>query len=160
MALTTKSAMSARSSSIEGTSINKATKPSISRSPISNDMEKENKGNVGIRSLPYARTNGLELATKVTQMNPEIAVILATGYAELPTSATPLPYARLTKPFTQENLAETLQFATTEKPLEGTIFIGRFCWRSMILAGPTEFCRAGALSNLYNGTFRRSPILV
>ena len=47
--------------------------------------------------------NGLELAHKVHARNPELRVILATGYAELPTNA-PVDFPRLSKPYTQEEL--------------------------------------------------------
>jgi len=52
--------------------------------------------------------NGLELALKLQARDPEVRVILATGYAELPTNA-PVDFPRLSKPYTQEELAEALE---------------------------------------------------
>jgi len=54
--------------------------------------------------------NGLELALKLQARDPEVRVILATGYAELPTNA-PVDFPRLSKPYTQEELAAALERA-------------------------------------------------
>ena len=54
--------------------------------------------------------NGLELAHKLHVRNPELRIILATGYAELPTNA-PVDFPRLSKPYTQEELVEVLERA-------------------------------------------------
>jgi PAS domain S-box-containing protein len=52
--------------------------------------------------------NGLELALKLQARDPQVRVILATGYAELPTNA-PVDFPRLSKPYTQEELAQALE---------------------------------------------------
>jgi DNA-binding LytR/AlgR family response regulator len=55
--------------------------------------------------------NGLELATKITTRHPQMLVILATGYAELPTESS-VAFPRLSKPYTQEQLAAALKRGT------------------------------------------------
>jgi len=52
--------------------------------------------------------NGLDLATKIKRMNPEVPVILATGYADLPPQ-TVIGFPRLAKPYTQEELTRILE---------------------------------------------------
>jgi PAS domain S-box-containing protein len=51
---------------------------------------------------------GLDLATKIKHIKPEMPVIIATGYAELPPHVT-LGFPRLNKPYTQEQLAQALE---------------------------------------------------
>ena len=46
--------------------------------------------------------NGLDLATKIRQIKSEIPVILATGFADLPSHSV-LDFPRLTKPYSQED---------------------------------------------------------
>jgi FixJ family two-component response regulator len=56
---------------------------------------------------------GLELVIKARQACPEPAVLIATGYAELPKgdgSAIP----RLSKPFSQQDLPEAIDRATAK----------------------------------------------
>lgn len=50
---------------------------------------------------------GLQLIEEIRARRPELPVILATGYAELPQTAN-APIARLAKPFTQRALAEAM----------------------------------------------------
>lgn len=58
------------------------------------------------QAMPGMR--GTELAAELAQRYPALPVILATGYAELPSGADPgLP--RLSKPFRQDDLATVLQ---------------------------------------------------
>jgi PAS domain S-box-containing protein len=52
--------------------------------------------------------NGLDLATKIRRMKPEMPVILATGYADL-SSHSLLDFPRLAKPYSQEELADLLK---------------------------------------------------
>jgi PAS domain S-box-containing protein len=59
---------------------------------------------------------GLQLAEIAHGLRPELAVILATGYAELPPGADP-SLGRLAKPFTQAELAEAVDRATGEAAL-------------------------------------------
>jgi PAS domain S-box-containing protein len=54
--------------------------------------------------------NGLDLAIEIRRTNPALPIILATGYADLPHDA-PLEFPRLGKPYTQEQLARTLESA-------------------------------------------------
>jgi PAS domain S-box-containing protein len=54
--------------------------------------------------------NGLDLATRIRRIKPKLPIVLATGYAELPPSAV-ISFQRLAKPFTQKELAETLEAA-------------------------------------------------
>lgn len=56
--------------------------------------------------------NGLDLGMKIKLMNPELPVILATGYAEISPDAK-LGFPRLGKPYTQEALADALAKALT-----------------------------------------------
>jgi PAS domain S-box-containing protein len=56
---------------------------------------------------------GLQLAETAQELKPELAVILATGYAELPPGADPA-LGRLAKPFTQAELAEAVDQAMGE----------------------------------------------
>lgn len=53
---------------------------------------------------------GLDLAMQIKQLQPKLPVIIATGYAELPTSITP-GFPRLSKPYTQQALAEAVESA-------------------------------------------------
>jgi PAS domain S-box-containing protein len=56
---------------------------------------------------------GLELVTKAQQARPQLAVLIATGYAELPEgegSAIP----RLSKPFSQQDLSDAIDRATAK----------------------------------------------
>jgi CheY-like chemotaxis protein len=51
--------------------------------------------------------NGLDFAAKAKSKFPELLIILATGYAELPTNAE-VDFPRLSKPYTQEQLSRAL----------------------------------------------------
>jgi PAS domain S-box-containing protein len=51
--------------------------------------------------------SGLELAEAIQERWPSLPVIIATGYAELPPGANPV-VARLSKPFTQQDLAKAV----------------------------------------------------
>jgi PAS domain S-box-containing protein len=56
--------------------------------------------------------NGLDFAVKAKSRCPEMLIILATGYAELPTNAT-VDFPRLSKPYNQEQLSRALASAIT-----------------------------------------------
>jgi CheY-like chemotaxis protein len=60
---------------------------------------------------------GLQLAEIAHDLEPELAVILATGYAELPPGADPA-LSRLAKPFTQAELAEAVERAVEAAPAQ------------------------------------------
>ena len=55
---------------------------------------------------------GLDLATKVRKLRPRLPIIIATGYAELPSNA-PGGFLRLDKPYTQEQLSEMIGIAAS-----------------------------------------------
>jgi len=57
--------------------------------------------------------NGLELAMKIREGNPELPVIMASGYAELPPDAT-LGFPRLSKPYTEQQLSIALDLASRQ----------------------------------------------
>lgn len=54
---------------------------------------------------------GVELVESVRALKPSIPVVLATGYAELPTKA-PQPLTKLSKPFGLDDLADAIKAAT------------------------------------------------
>ena len=54
---------------------------------------------------------GAELARRIFSTFPDLRVILASGYAELPDEARPMDLPRLTKPFTQEQLETAIHNA-------------------------------------------------
>jgi PAS domain S-box-containing protein len=54
--------------------------------------------------------NGFELAQRIRMRNPRLPIILATGYAELPADRT-IQFARLSKPYTANDLAGALEQA-------------------------------------------------
>jgi CheY-like chemotaxis protein len=74
-------------------------------------LESEGTFDAVITDYAMPGMNGLELATKINSKHPQMLVILATGYAELPTELS-LAFPRLSKPYTQEQLAETLERGT------------------------------------------------
>jgi PAS domain S-box-containing protein len=60
---------------------------------------------------------GLELASQIRKTYPGLAIILATGYAEIPDSmASERPLPRLSKPFRQEELAAAIADAAGAAP--------------------------------------------
>ena len=56
---------------------------------------------------------GLELAMAVSERRPQLPIILASGYAEIPTG-TQSAIPRLTKPFDQSTLNRTIEAALHE----------------------------------------------
>jgi len=73
-------------------------------------LESEGRFDALITDYAMPGMNGLELALKVHARHPDLRVILATGYAELPTDS-PVDFPRLAKPYTQQELAEALERA-------------------------------------------------
>jgi PAS domain S-box-containing protein len=63
--------------------------------------------------------NGLDLATKIKQIKPELPIVLASGYAELPPQIT-LEFLRLGKPYSQDDLAEALKAALNARVTNGS----------------------------------------
>jgi YesN/AraC family two-component response regulator len=54
--------------------------------------------------------NGLDLAKEIKQLNPQLPVVIATGFADLQPLTT-LSFPRLGKPYTQDQLAAFLESA-------------------------------------------------
>lgn len=61
--------------------------------------------------------NGLELATAVKERYPELPIIMASGYAELPADAT-LGFPRLSKPYTEQQLSVALDLAPRQPAVQ------------------------------------------
>ncbi|MBR7621048.1 PAS domain S-box protein [Phenylobacterium sp. 20VBR1] len=61
-----------------------------------------------ITDFAMPQVTGLQLADEIAASHPGVAVILATGYAELP-AGSESRLARLTKPFLQDDLARAMQ---------------------------------------------------
>jgi len=76
-----------------------------------NMLESEDRFDALVTDYSMPGMNGLELATTVHEKHPDVRIVLATGYAELPTE-TVLAFPRLSKPYTQEELAEALEVST------------------------------------------------
>jgi PAS domain S-box-containing protein len=68
------------------------------------------KFDVVVTDYAMPEMNGLDLAKSIGKIKPEIPVILASGYADLPSNAA-IPIPRLGKPYSQEELAEVLEDA-------------------------------------------------
>ena len=62
--------------------------------------------------------NGLDLATRVKRIQPQLPIVLATGYAELPPHAA-VEFPRVGKPYTQQELAVALESALNTRGSEG-----------------------------------------
>jgi PAS domain S-box-containing protein len=77
-------------------------------------LESEGTFDAVITDYAMPGMNGLELATKITAESPQMLVILATGYAELPVESS-FVFPRLSKPYTQGQLAEALERGLASK---------------------------------------------
>ena len=75
-------------------------------------LESESAFDALITDYAMPGMNGLELAIKVSATHPQTRVILATGYAELPTNSV-VDFPRLSKPYTQQELSVVLDNAIT-----------------------------------------------
>ena len=75
-------------------------------------LESESAFDALITDYAMPGMNGLELAMKVSATHPQTRVILATGYAELPTNSV-VDFPRLSKPYTQQELSVVLDNAIT-----------------------------------------------
>ena len=69
-------------------------------------LRRDNSIDLVITDQVMPQMTGLQLAQAIKQESPELPVILATGFAELPPNSQPL--ARLSKPFTQADLFTSL----------------------------------------------------
>ena len=80
-------------------------------------LEAEPPFDVVVTDYAMPGMNGHDLALRIQQINPGLPVILATGYAELP-SQSAREFHRLPKPYTQAELAAALD-AAMKRPLAG-----------------------------------------
>jgi len=70
-------------------------------------LETDSPFDVVVTDYAMPGMNGHDLALKIRQINPNLPVILATGYAELPLQSG-IGFSRLAKPYTQAELAAAL----------------------------------------------------
>jgi PAS domain S-box-containing protein len=77
-------------------------------------METDTQFDVIISDYAMPAMTGLDLARTIKQIHPNMPVIIATGYADLPPQVT-LGFPRLNKPYTQEQLAHALEAASRRK---------------------------------------------
>ena len=77
-------------------------------------LESDRQFDIVITDYAMPGMTGLDLATKIKQLQPKLPVVIATGYAELPPHAT-LGFPRLNKPYTQQQLAEAVETASRQK---------------------------------------------
>lgn len=61
------------------------------------------------QSMP--QMTGAQLACRIRELHPEMPIVLATGYADLPPDV-PADIRRLGKPFSQHELAQTVEATT------------------------------------------------
>jgi PAS domain S-box-containing protein len=80
-------------------------------------LEAEPPFDVVVTDYAMPGMNGHDLALRIQQINPGLPVILATGYAELP-SQSAREFHRLPKPYTQAELAAALD-AAMKRPVAG-----------------------------------------
>ena len=73
-------------------------------------LETDDQFDVVITDYAMPGMTGLDLATKIKQIHPKMPVIIASGYAELPPRVTHA-FPRLSKPYTQQQLAEAMDAA-------------------------------------------------
>jgi len=74
-------------------------------------LESEGPFDIVVTDYAMPGASGLDLALKIEQIKPTLPVVLATGYAELPNGAGSVPFPRLAKPYSQEQLACVLKTA-------------------------------------------------
>ena len=73
-------------------------------------LETECQFDVVVTDYAMPGMNGYDFAVKLRQTHPRLPVVLATGYAELPT-ITAIEFRRLAKPYSQADLATALELA-------------------------------------------------
>jgi CheY-like chemotaxis protein len=73
-------------------------------------LESESRFDVVVTDYAMPGMNGYDLALRIQRLNPLLPVVLATGYAELPTH-TAVEFLRLAKPYSQAELAAALEAA-------------------------------------------------
>jgi PAS domain S-box-containing protein len=77
-------------------------------------METDAQFDVVITDYAMPVMTGLDLASKIKQIHPDMPIIIATGYADLPPQVM-LGFLRLNKPYTQEQLAQALEAVSHKK---------------------------------------------
>jgi PAS domain S-box-containing protein len=77
-------------------------------------FETDSQFDVVITDYAMPGMTGVDLATKIKEVRPQLPVIIATGYAELQSNVA-LGFPRLSKPYTQKELAEVLQTVARAK---------------------------------------------
>jgi PAS domain S-box-containing protein len=77
-------------------------------------LEAEGRFDVVVTDYAMPGMNGYDLAVTITQAHPELPVVLATGYAELPAEMK-IEFRRLAKPYSQADLGAALEAATTPR---------------------------------------------
>jgi PAS domain S-box-containing protein len=77
-------------------------------------LESESPFDVVVTDYAMPGMNGYDFAVKLQQTHPRLPVVLATGYAELPTR-TAIEFRRLAKPYSQADLAAALEAAVNTK---------------------------------------------
>jgi CheY-like chemotaxis protein/anti-sigma regulatory factor (Ser/Thr protein kinase) len=77
-------------------------------------LRSDSKFDVVVTDYAMPGMNGLDLAAEIRRINATLPIILATGYAELPPDA-PLEFPRLGKPYSQEELAKTLDSVVNKR---------------------------------------------
>lgn len=73
-------------------------------------LENDSQFDVVITDFAMPGMNGLDLATKIRERKPRLPIILATGFADIPAHVE-ISLPHLSKPFSQEALAEALRSA-------------------------------------------------
>lgn len=74
-------------------------------------LESEGPFDVVVTDYAMPDMNGYDLAVRIQEANPTLPIVLATGYAELPTPAA-IEFRRLAKPYSQADMAAVLKAVT------------------------------------------------
>jgi PAS domain S-box-containing protein len=82
-------------------------------------LESDSQFDVVITDYAMPGMNGLDLATAIKKIQPQLPIVLATGYAELPPHTT-LNFPRLAKPYSQDEMARALETALRMAGSDGT----------------------------------------
>ena len=80
-------------------------------------LQTDSQFDVVITDYAMPGMKGLDLANHIRQIRPMMPIIIATGYAELPVNAT-IGFPRLSKPYTQHQLAEALENAARAREFQ------------------------------------------
>jgi CheY-like chemotaxis protein len=78
-----------------------------------NLLETQSPFDVVVTDYAMPGMNGYDFAVRLRQTHPRLPVVLATGYAELPTK-TATEFRRLAKPYSQADLAAALELAVSK----------------------------------------------